>query len=236
MAASTSGVDNTCKVFKCHPQSKVPKIVICLICENVYHEADFNKYTSGQYVSEMFVICPKHRLDNLTSKSDYDLNLLDTNARKIITQIKLFEKEELRNELCTSLSLNNSKNTSDVSETSEVDDLTTIKLENELLKQLNAELQARNKLLDSLVNKDSNNNKCNYSYANVTKAEQVVKRIPKILVRALKDNEHETFNKVKNKITTDTAIPINDIKKKMLMVWFLSAVEITTMSPEPNQF
>lgn len=107
---------------------------MCLICESVFHEGDFNKYQKGQYISEMLVICPQHHADHLTSKSDFDLNTRDENARKIITQLKLFYKEELRNDLTNNLSLNASKNTSELSETQELDELNALKMENELLK------------------------------------------------------------------------------------------------------
>lgn len=140
MAGRQDAGESSCKVFKCHSNMKVPNIVICLICESVFHERDFNKYLKGQYISEMFVICPIHHMDKLTSKSEYDLNTVDENARKIITQLKLLYKEELRNELCNNLSLNISKNNSDASEIQETDEINTLKMENELLKQLNTEL------------------------------------------------------------------------------------------------
>ncbi|CAG5090620.1 Protein of unknown function, partial [Cotesia congregata] len=190
--------NNTCKVFKCHPMSKVPKIVICLICENVYHEADFNKYTKSQFVSEMLVICPKHHQDNLTVKLDYGLNMLDENARKIITQVKLYEKEDLRSELCNNLSLNQSKNLSDISAL-DLDELATTKMENELLRQINVKLQARNK----------------FDYASIVKNNlQPKPEIPKILVKSKTNNNRETLGKVKNKITNDLAIPINNVREK----------------------
>lgn len=44
------------------------------MCENVYHEDDFNKHFKGRYVSEMLVICPKHQIDAITNKSNVDLN------------------------------------------------------------------------------------------------------------------------------------------------------------------
>lgn len=184
-----------------------------LICENVYHEGDFNKYTNGEYVSEMLVICPKHRQDHITQKSEYDLNALDNNARKIIAQIKLFEKEELRNELCHNLTLNSLKNNSVASESPDQDELSTVKMEYKLLRQLNTELQTRNKMLDNIIaNKD-----CSFrSYAKVTKSkDQPTIRVPKILVKAKNNHNNDTFGIVRNKLTCDLSIPINDVRKSM---------------------
>lgn len=206
MAALETQLENTCKVFKCHPNSKVPKIVICLICENVYHEGDFNKYSKGRYISEMLVICPKHHQENLTSNLDYDLNTLDENARKVIAQIKLFQKEELRNELCQNLTLNASKNLSEVSDL-DIDEVTTLRMENELLRQLNSEIQARNKLLETLMCKDD---RPKPSYASIVKKTE---KVLSIFVKAKNNNNQETLDKVKQKLTSDLTIPINNVKK-----------------------
>ncbi|XP_046627347.1 uncharacterized protein LOC124308572 [Neodiprion virginianus] len=214
MSLTQGDPDTACKVFKCHPNSKVPKIVICLICENVYHEGNFNKYSKGQFLSEMLVTCPKYQHENLTSKTCYDVNTLDENARKIITQIKLFHKEELRSELCNNITLNNSKNISDVTDF-ELDETSSFKMENELLRQLNAELQARNNLLDKLVEKSNLFTNNTTSYAEITKCSTVkpTEKVPKILVKAKNNNNKETSTKVKMKLTTDLSIPINNVRK-----------------------
>ncbi|XP_074111422.1 uncharacterized protein LOC141535404 [Cotesia typhae] len=98
----------------------------------------------------MLVICPNHNHEDLTYKKDYDVNTLDKNAREIIMQIKMHHKDELRNELCNNITLNKTKNLSDVSDL-EIDEIAALKMENELLRQLNTELQARNSLLDKIV-------------------------------------------------------------------------------------
>lgn len=214
MADLTQSGSDTCKVFKCHSNMKMSKIVICLVCEYVFHEGDFNKYTTGKYVSKMLVICPQHQVDNITNSSKVDLNTLDENARQIIAQIKLHHKEELRNDLCHNLSLNSTKNNQDASETAELNEVTTLRMENELLKELNNELQARNKLLDNIVSK-ANSNVNKLSYASVTKSEpKKVEKVPNTYEKPKNKNSNtQTLTKVKNKLTCDLAIPINMIRK-----------------------
>lgn len=80
-------------------------------------------------------------------------------------------------------------------------------MENELLRQLNSEIQARNKLLETLVCHDS----CpKPSYASVIKKSE---KVPSIFVKAKNNNNQETLDKVKQKLTSDISIPINNVKK-----------------------
>lgn len=214
MADPTVSGSESCKVFKCHSNMKVPKILICIICENVYHEGDFNKYSKGRYVSEMLVICPNHKSDILTYKNNVDLNTLDDNAREIIAQIKLHHKEELRSELCNNLSFNSSKNNHDTTDTNELDELSMLKMENELLKELNAELKDKNKLLNGIVNK-ANNIVNDVSYASVTKdGPSKQDRVLNIYVKPKNNQDKsQTLAKVKSKLSSDLAIPINRVKE-----------------------
>lgn len=136
MASLKGDIINAGKVFKCHPKTSVPKIVICIICKNEYYEGDFNKLIKGKYVGKMLVIYPNHNHEDLTSKKEYDVNTLDENAREMIMQIKMHHKYELRNELCNNITLKKTKNLSDVSDL-EIDEIAALKMENELLRQLN---------------------------------------------------------------------------------------------------
>lgn len=138
---------------------------------------------------------------------------MDENARKIITQLKLFYKEELRNDLCNNLSLNISKNNADVSEIQETDEINTLKIENELLKQLNTELQERNKLLNNLVNTASVKNSGSSSYLSITKSVKKIDKVPNIFVTAKNNDNSETIGKVKNKLTCDLSVPINNVRE-----------------------
>lgn len=79
---------------------KIPKILVCIICESVYHERDFNRYKKGFYVGKSLIVCPEHSVENIIS---FDLALLDENSRKIIAQIKQHEKEDLK--VCLSSSV-----------------------------------------------------------------------------------------------------------------------------------
>ena len=56
------------KTFKCHPKVKV-SFVVCLICESVYHNSDFEKLKNIKYISETLVICPEHPNIDLTTKN-----------------------------------------------------------------------------------------------------------------------------------------------------------------------
>lgn len=197
------------RVFKCHPNYKVPKIVICIICENVYHEGDFNKYAKGQYVSDILVICPKHHKDNLTFKTEYDTALLNEEARKIIVQVKLHEKESLRNEMCSNLSMNVSKDKDSTVNSATELDVETIRVENDLLKQLNSELVKNNdSLRDMLESKNESNDV--KSFADAVKIKTVA---PSIIIKAKDSNNKDTFNNVKDRVTHNTAVQINKIKK-----------------------
>ena len=53
-------------VFKCYSNISVSNIVICIICDNVYHEGDYNKYKKDLYVSKFLVVCPEHLDQDLT--------------------------------------------------------------------------------------------------------------------------------------------------------------------------
>ena len=93
MATSTEPPDKRSgKFHKFHPKQKV-SAVVCLICEDVYHSAEFNKLSNPIYISEVLIICPKHEDLNLTAKvSESKLN---QEAKVIIAQIKKQEKDKM---------------------------------------------------------------------------------------------------------------------------------------------
>ncbi|KAJ8665864.1 hypothetical protein QAD02_007526 [Eretmocerus hayati] len=56
--------------FKCHPK-KTAGIVVCLLCEGVFHKSDFlDTIKTGKFISSVFVICNDHSDVDLTSTSD----------------------------------------------------------------------------------------------------------------------------------------------------------------------
>lgn len=212
MAGDTELTENSAKVFKCHSNLRVPKIVVCIICENVYHANDFNRLNKGKYVSEMFVVCPAHCEEDLTSKCTYENIELSEDARKIITQIKLFEKEKCKEDISKNISLNLTKENL-LHETVIEDDLAMLRVENDLLKQLNHELKDKNALLQDLVAKNAAVRQDTCSYADMVKQNISDKRevIPDIIVKAKNKNNNNTMAKVKSKILSDITVPIQKI-------------------------
>ncbi|GBP73521.1 hypothetical protein EVAR_89181_1 [Eumeta japonica] len=144
MAGDTDIAENSVKTFKCHSNIRVPKIVICLICESVYHTNDFNRLNkdgSGKFISDMLVICSKHNV-NITSTSQFDNIDLCENARKIIAYTKMFEKDKVR-ESYDITSLNKTRESMLLDDTVIEDDLALLRVENDLLKELNSELKEK---------------------------------------------------------------------------------------------
>ena len=93
-------------------------------------------------------------------------------------------------------------------------EVSTLRMENELLKELNAELKDKNKLLHIIVNR--NNSKLNeLSYASVTKNEpKRIDKVRSIYVKSKVSNKNpETFAKIKNKLNSGLAIAINMVKE-----------------------
>ena len=74
------------KFYKYHPKKPVT-VVICIICENVYHRSDFEKIKNHKYVGERLIICPEHNVKDITSHSSE--HMLNDVAKKTIAIIKM---------------------------------------------------------------------------------------------------------------------------------------------------
>nr|XP_036220925.1 uncharacterized protein LOC118681259 [Bactrocera oleae] len=213
MAGDTEIADESGKVFKCHSNLRVPKIVICLVCEYVYHVNDFNRLSKGKvkFISEMFVICPEHH-GNITSDTD-NVNIeLNEEARLLITGIKLYEKEKCKEDINKSITSSLTKDTLLLDNTVIEDDLALLRVEIELLKQLNQEIQDKNALLQELLARKNNNiiNQDVTSYADNIKKDNSSTRevVPDIIVKVKYNNNTKTLEHVRNKILVDIAVPI----------------------------
>lgn len=213
MAADTEIADKCENTFKCHSNMKVPKIVICIVCESVYHEGDFNRYKKGYFVGKRLVVCPEHCEDNITS---LDHAVLDENARKIIAQIKQHEKEDLKTCLSSSVMLNMSNQNDILNKTvihDEEDKLVSAKVEIELLRELNQELKSKNLLLTELL--EHNKAEITKSYADTLKInnnEKLADNIPNIVIKAKSRESAESCEQtVKRNISANTSAQIRNV-------------------------
>lgn len=104
--------------------------MICIICESVYHPNDFNRLKKGKYISEMFVVLGTHDVESITSKNDFENIELSEDARKIITQTKLYEKDKIKEDLQNNISLNKTRDAMLLDETVIEDELALLRVDN----------------------------------------------------------------------------------------------------------
>lgn len=202
------------KYYTCHPKNKCATVV-CIICENVYHQSDFRKYNSGKFISEVFVICPDHEDLNLTSNQD-EQNLNDT-AKKIIAGLKMRQTTQIREELLTDLtnkSIDLHNNTTILDSDAEYE---ILKTENLLLKQLNKEINEKNVILKELIEKQKQNEKLldekqvlkqngnmsfgSKTFASVINNRPIKKRVPKIIVKPASNADINQNKDIKKDVT-----------------------------------
>lgn len=208
------------KNYTCHPAQRV-KLKVCIICENVYHSSDFNRLKDTIKISEILVICPDHAGLDLTSR--LDVNTLTNEAKTIIAQVKLREKEKAQKEILDNISQNLSTHCDEklnltISGTQEDND-TVLKAEILLLRQLNNEMQDKNNILKELVTRvknEHNEHKKDNSkstYANVLKSDNTqVKHVPPLIIKSKQDkNKKLTHKTVVNKITNEIIVPVDSI-------------------------
>ena len=121
------------KFYKNHPQTKV-EAVLCIMCQNFFHPNEIvTKYNSGcpvKFINKTLTICQDHLNVALTSNILY--------GELTINLDKLNNKQKDLNDTIYE----------DYSE------IEILKIENQLLKQLNNELQDKNKILNELLKKN----------------------------------------------------------------------------------
>lgn len=137
---------------------------------------------------------------------------LSEEARKIIATTKLYEKDKIKEDLQNSISLNKTTESMLMDETVIEDELAIMKVENDLLKQLNRELFDKNLLLKELVNlKSTENNIKLPTYADMAKSDNKMNIIPNIIVKAKNKNNHNVDKNVTNQLLEDSTVPIRKI-------------------------
>ncbi|GBP32283.1 hypothetical protein EVAR_86115_1 [Eumeta japonica] len=148
----------------------------------------------------MFVVCSAHNVDSITSKNDCQNIELNEDARKIITQTKLYERDKLKEEFQQNISLNKTRESMLLDETLINDELAVLKVENDLLKQLNKELMDKNEILKEFADiKKTVNNVKVPTYAEITKPDNkgTSKIIPNIIVKPIDRNDRNVDKNVK---------------------------------------
>ena len=71
------------KVYKCHNETPF-ELVICTICEDVYHTNDFTRRKCGILLSDTLAICKNHTIADITSTE----HVLRSEFKVIAAQIK----------------------------------------------------------------------------------------------------------------------------------------------------
>ena len=127
------------------------------ICLNFYHTGEivtkYNNECPVKFINNALIICQNHPNVALTSNLPY--GELSSEASKLIAQIHLATKEQIKQEIIDEINLEkiNSKE-KDLNDTVYGDYSETLKIENQLLKELNSELKDKNKILNELLTKE----------------------------------------------------------------------------------
>ena len=175
------------KYYKCHPQTRV----LCAICLNFYHTSEivakYNNECPVKFINNALIICQDH--PNVALTSNLPHSELSSEALKLIAQIKLATKEQVKQEIIDEINLEKiNNNEKDLNDTvyGDYSDIETLKIENQLLKQLNNQLQDKNKILNELLTKEKqgNNNNNIRTFAEITaNPKPKIKRVPKLIIK-----------------------------------------------------
>ena len=167
------------------------------------------KYNAGnplKIISNSLIICHGHPNVALTSKLPYVE--LSGEAKQIIAQIKCTVKEQVKHEIISEIDIQKNNYNENYKEKGlndtvyeDYSEIETLKIENQLLKQLNNELLDKNRILNELLTKEkqgkSNNIK---TYAEITSNQKPKsKRVPKLII---KKNRQERQHRLRKDSTT----------------------------------
>lgn len=170
--------------FKCHPK-KVSGIVVCALCDAVYHKSDYQELKNGVFVTDLLVICENH--------NDIDLTSVDTGNEINYTNRLLFAR--LRSDIKEKNDeINKYKNAySSLKQAYESNKIEKEKLatENQMLKISTDALQKEHTLLNKLVSETDDKN-------------DILKQLNQEL------NEKNDSLKEENKLLKDKQIQSND--------------------------
>ena len=170
---------------------------MCILCESVYHTKEIvTKYNAGcpvKFLSNTLIICQDHANTALTSNLPY--RTLSREAKDLIAQVKLIKKEQIKQEIISEIDLEKYKDQG-LNETvyEDYDETQSLRIEIKLLKQLNSELQDKNRILNELLTKEKqgNNNKNNKieTFAEITaNIKPKSRRIPKLIIKKKNNNQ-----------------------------------------------
>lgn len=179
------------KFFKCHANEKAD-IVLCLLCESVYHSEDFSLLNNTKYLSDILVICPEHTDLNLTTNSKINL---DGATRKVIANIKITEKENAEKAVYTQINkyLHSDQKKNRNTTTTNDPDNELLRAENFLLKQINKHLEDKYFLLNEKVNTMTNEQTTKTFAQVISTTETEHKKTPTVIIKR-KDKVNKTFN------------------------------------------
>ena len=141
---------------------------MCILCESVFHTKEIvTKYNAGcpvKFISNTLIICQDHANAAVTSNLPY--GTLSVEAKELIAQVKLIIKEQIKQENISEIDLEKNKDKDKgLKETvyEDYNETQSLRIEIQLLKQLNRKLQYKNRILNELLTKEkqSNNNNNN---------------------------------------------------------------------------
>ena len=120
--------------------------VVCLICNKLYHGSCYSALSEKYYITNTLIICPDYENTNLTLNLNEDIDSISEKARFIIAQIKSMEKSKIKQDILNEISNKTQKGHNHTFIEDETEN-ETLKIENAILRQLNAELMDKNRLL-----------------------------------------------------------------------------------------
>ena len=162
------------------------------MCEDAYHVADFKRLKNTKQISDVLVLCPAHSELQLTSKSG---DLLSVEARQIIPQVKLYEREKFQEQLLNTIStevLNENLERQNLTIVEQDEDFNAMKAEIILQKKFIIEMREKSELLVELLEKTKEElaaerkNIKNKSYTEALKNTDKVKEfchVPNIIIQ-----------------------------------------------------
>ena len=119
---------------------------MCIICNKLYHGSRYSALSERNYITNTLIICPDHENINVTSNQNENSASISEKARIIIAQISCIEKCKIKQDILNEITNKTQKSHNDMF----IKDRTeneTLKIENAILRQLNAELMDKNLLL-----------------------------------------------------------------------------------------
>ena len=151
-----------------------------------------------KFIDNALIICQDHPNVALTSNLPYDE--LSSEAKQLIAQIKLTTREQIKQEVISEINLekhnNNQKGHNDTVY-EDYSELESLKIENQLLKQLNNELQDKNRILNELLTTEKQGNYNNIkTFAEIpANLKPKIKRVPKLIIKKLTTKIIQTWKR-----------------------------------------